>query len=68
MVDDRFVPTAVTPGRSGGGMTEILSGLAGGEKIVASAQFLIDSEADLSGALERLASPAEHAGHADGLP
>ena len=68
VVDDRFVPTAVTPGRSGGGMTEILSGLAGGEKIVASAQFLIDSEADLSGALERLASPAEHAGPPDGLP
>jgi Cu(I)/Ag(I) efflux system membrane fusion protein len=35
-------------------MTEILSGLSGGEKVVASGQFLIDSEANLSGALERL--------------
>jgi Cu(I)/Ag(I) efflux system membrane fusion protein len=35
-------------------MTEILAGLKGGEKVVASGQFLIDSEANLSGALERL--------------
>jgi Cu(I)/Ag(I) efflux system membrane fusion protein len=52
--DDRFVPTRVRTGRSGDGMTEILSGLAGGEKVVVSGQFLIDSEANLSGALERL--------------
>lgn len=51
---DRFSPVAVRVGRSGGGMTEILDGLSGGEKIVASGQFLIDSEANLSGALERL--------------
>jgi membrane fusion protein, copper/silver efflux system len=52
--DDRFRPIAVQPGRSGGGMTEILSGLEGGERVVASGQFLIDSEANLTGALERL--------------
>jgi len=52
--DDAFHPVAVRIGRSGGGMTEVLSGLEGGERIVASGQFLIDSEASLSGALDRL--------------
>jgi Cu(I)/Ag(I) efflux system membrane fusion protein len=50
----RFVPVAVQTGRSGGGHTEILRGLKGGERVVASGQFLIDSEASLSGALDRL--------------
>jgi Cu(I)/Ag(I) efflux system membrane fusion protein len=69
LVDDRFVPTVVRTGRSGGGMTEILAGLVGGERVVASGQFLIDSEANLSGALERLGEPADpHAGHADDKP
>ena len=54
LVDERFVPVVVRTGRSGGGMTEIVSGLSGGEQVVASGQFLIDSEANLSGALERL--------------
>ena len=52
--DDRFHPVAVVPGRSGGGMTEILSGLKGGERVVASGEFLLDSEANLSGGLDRL--------------
>lgn len=52
--DGRFAPVAVRTGRSIGGRTEILAGLQGGEKVVASGQFLIDSEASLSGALERL--------------
>jgi Cu(I)/Ag(I) efflux system membrane fusion protein len=50
----RFRALVVQPGRSAGGRTEILSGLEGGERVVASGQFLIDSEASLSGALERL--------------
>jgi len=52
--EGRFRPVAVQVGRSGGGFTEILSGLKGGERVVASGQFLIDSEASLSGALDRL--------------
>lgn len=36
-------------GREGGGQTEILEGLAVGEKVVASGQFLLDSEASLTG-------------------
>ena len=50
----RFHPVAVRIGRSSGGYTEILEGLHGDEKVVVSGQFLIDSEASLSGALERL--------------
>ena len=52
--DNTFHPVRVQAGRSGNGMTEILTGLQGGERIVASGQFLIDSEANLSGALQRL--------------
>jgi Cu(I)/Ag(I) efflux system membrane fusion protein len=50
----RFRPVAVAVGRSSGGRTEVLSGLAAGTRIVVSGQFLIDSEASLSGALDRL--------------
>lgn len=49
-----FHPIRVRAGRSGGGQTEILDGLKGGERVVVSGQFLIDSEASLSGALERM--------------
>jgi Cu(I)/Ag(I) efflux system membrane fusion protein len=52
--DGRFRAVAVRAGRTAGGYTEILDGLKGGEKVVVSGQFLIDSEASLSGALERL--------------
>lgn len=52
--DDTFRPVRVQIGRSSDGMTEILAGLKGGERVVASGQFLIDSEANLSGALGRL--------------
>ena len=56
--DGRFTPVAVKAGRSSGGMTEILHGLKGDERVVVSGQFLIDSEASLSGALQRLDRPA----------
>lgn len=52
--DGHFRAATVTPGRSTGGMTEIRSGLEVGQRIVVSGQFLIDSEANLSGALDRL--------------
>ena len=59
--DGRFEPVRVQIGRSSAGRTEILAGLKGGERIVTSGQFLIDSEASLSGALQRLdaATPAD---------
>lgn len=53
-----FEPVRVQTGRSSGGRTEIVSGLKGGERVVTSGQFLIDSEASLSGALQRLDATA----------
>ncbi|HHZ6460656.1 efflux RND transporter periplasmic adaptor subunit, partial [Peribacillus simplex] len=44
------------------GVTALRSGLAEGEKVVSSGLFLIDSEANISGALERMRS--ESATHA----
>ena len=49
MGDGRYHPAEVRAGREGGGQTEILEGLAVGEKVVASGQFLLDSEASLTG-------------------
>ena len=48
-----YSPAEVRIGADAGGQTEILAGLAEGEKIVASGQFLIDSEASLSGVAAR---------------
>ncbi|MCP3736285.1 efflux RND transporter periplasmic adaptor subunit [Sphingomonas sp. RP10(2022)] len=45
----RFRPAEVRIGAEGGGKTEIVAGLSEGEKVVASGQFLIDSEASLAG-------------------
>ena len=45
----RYQPAEVRTGREGGGQTEIVEGLAVGEKVVASGQFLLDSEASLTG-------------------
>ena len=47
--DGRYHPAEVQTGREGGGQTEILQGLAVGERVVASGQFLLDSEASLTG-------------------
>lgn len=68
--DDRFNPVLVRTGRSGGGKTEILEGLSGGERVVTSGQFLIDSEANLSRALARLGvgAPDEPAPAKPGTP
>ncbi len=49
-----FEPTDVTLGAALGNRLEILSGLTEGQRVVASGQFLIDSEANLTGVLERL--------------
>lgn len=49
MDDGRYHPAEVRTGREGGGQTEIVEGLAAGERVVASGQFLLDSEASLTG-------------------
>ena len=65
--DGRYAPAEVRTGREADGRTEVLSGLSEGETVVASGQFLIDSEASLAGLRPRpLAQGATdaHAGHA----
>ncbi len=50
----RFRPVEVETGLESGGQTEIRSGLQAGQRVVVSAQFLIDSEASLKGVEARL--------------
>ncbi len=54
-----FRPTLVRVGAEHGGRSEILDGLSAGQNVVASGQFLIDSEASLRGAFENLAGSNE---------
>lgn len=54
----RFRPVVVHVGRSVGGYTQVIDGLGEGDRLVVSGQFLIDSEASLSGALDRLGGGA----------
>ena len=50
----RFVPTDVETGIESDGVTEIRAGLQEGQQVVASAQFLIDSEASLKATTDRM--------------
>ena len=72
--DSSFAPVDVDIGGESGDVTEIRKGIGAGTRVVASSQFLIDSEASLKGVLARMnaseagadASKASdpHAGHA----
>ena len=53
-VANGYRPVEIKTGQERDSSTEILSGLAEGEDVVVSGQFLIDSEASLSGVLVRL--------------
>jgi len=53
-----FVPVEVRIGREAGEWTQILEGIEAGDEVVTSGQFLIDSEASLSGIVERLEANA----------
>ncbi len=70
--EGRFAPRAVEAGYESGERVTIVSGLAEGETVVTSGQFLLDSEASLRGELDRLAPPGgdgqdmsgtDHSGH-----
>jgi Cu(I)/Ag(I) efflux system membrane fusion protein len=54
--EGRFEPRAVKLGRRGGGRVEIKEGLAENDKVVVSANFLIDAESNLKAALNGLDS------------
>ena len=52
--ETHFRPALVRVGAEHGGRSEILEGVTLGQKVVASGQFLIDSEASLRGAFDNL--------------
>jgi Cu(I)/Ag(I) efflux system membrane fusion protein len=55
--DGRFAGRTVRTGVSANGRTEILAGLTPGEQVVASGQFMLDSEVNLREGLSRLQAP-----------
>ncbi len=55
----RLITTGLRDKFGDGGRTEVVQGLAAGEEVVASAQFLIDSESALSAGLMRMAPTDE---------
>ncbi|MFZ4700188.1 MAG: efflux RND transporter periplasmic adaptor subunit, partial [Candidatus Methylumidiphilus sp.] len=55
--EGRFEPRVVNLGRKADGYVEVLDGVAKGESVVTSANFLIDAESNLKGALDGLESP-----------
>ncbi len=54
--EGRFEPRAITLGHEGEGFAQVLDGLEEGERVVTSAQFLIDSEANLQEAIQKMVS------------
>jgi Cu(I)/Ag(I) efflux system membrane fusion protein len=54
--EGRFQPRDVTVGMESGEYIEIIQGLAIGDKVVTSGQFLIDSEASLKASIARMSS------------
>jgi Cu(I)/Ag(I) efflux system membrane fusion protein len=56
--DGNFAPAEIAIGADVNGQTEVVKGLSAGQKVVASGQFLIDSEASLRGTLQRLSGTA----------
>jgi Cu(I)/Ag(I) efflux system membrane fusion protein len=56
--DGRMLPVEVTVGNDRGDSTEVTGGLTEGQQVVASGQFLIDSEASLTSVLPKLEGSA----------
>lgn len=52
--DGQYQSVRVTLGRESAGYVEIMAGLAAGDKVVTSAQFLIDSESSLTAEFNRI--------------
>jgi Cu(I)/Ag(I) efflux system membrane fusion protein len=57
--DHHFEPVEITIGLQYGDQTRIVKGLRQGQQVVASGQFLIDSEASLRGAAARMSPGAQ---------
>ena len=59
----RFIPREVRLGRTGDDHVEILDGVTAGERVVTSANFLIDSESRLKAAVAAFGAEPPHAHH-----
>jgi Cu(I)/Ag(I) efflux system membrane fusion protein len=57
--EGRFAPREVVLGSEGDGDTEVLSGLQAGDKVVTSAQFLLDSESSLREVIQKMIAAAK---------
>jgi RND family efflux transporter MFP subunit len=60
--EGRFAPREVVLGSRGNGFIEVLEGLAEGDEVVTSAQFLIDSESNLKEAVNKLLAGHDQGG------
>jgi len=54
MGHDRLMPMEVETGRTAGGYTEVISGLETGQRVVTSAQYLLDSESNLADVMKSM--------------
>ncbi len=63
--EGRYRPVAVQTGAESGGYTEIVSGLEAGEQVVASGQFLIDSESSVQASFLRLSGSGDDSSSGD---
>ncbi|MEO7102986.1 MAG: efflux RND transporter periplasmic adaptor subunit [Gemmatimonadaceae bacterium] len=58
----KLVPHELRVGRTSGDYTEVLAGIAAGQRVVTSAQFLIDSESNLGEVMRSMISTGENSG------
>jgi membrane fusion protein, copper/silver efflux system len=58
----RLAPREITPGRVAGPLTEVVSGLERGQRVVTSAQYLLDSESNLADVMRSMISQTGAAG------
>lgn len=58
--DNRLIPVLIATGARGDGWVEVITGLAEGDKVVTSANFLVDSESSMRAALAGMGSGHAH--------
>jgi Cu(I)/Ag(I) efflux system membrane fusion protein len=64
----RLMPMEVVTGRTAGAYTEVLSGLEPGQRVVTSAQYLLDSESNLSEVMKSMLGQMDMSGGSRGGP
>jgi multidrug efflux pump subunit AcrA (membrane-fusion protein) len=64
--EGRFSPREITLGHQSGEYVEVLEGLEAGERVITSAQFLIDSEANLQEAIQKMIAQRQKVGSSSG--